>query len=88
MRVLIAIIALFVATPALAQDVGETVVLGTEIRSMRFSDADVTGPTFQEGEEATVLYVLGDRLRLRKADRYGWVSADVIAPTTDAVLPE
>jgi len=79
MRSVIAAIVLLVPALAIAQEVGDEVVLGEDVRSLRFPDADVTGPTFDEGDSVTVLFVTGDRLRVWKGNDFGWINASAIA---------
>jgi hypothetical protein len=55
-------------------------------RGDRFPDADVAGANFEEGQEVTVLFVMGDRLRVRRGDQYGWI-AKASAVATAAAEP-
>lgn len=41
--------------------------------SVRFFGEAVPGPTFEAGEEVEVLVEDGGQVRVRAADRYGWV---------------
>lgn len=74
MRLVVSLFALVLALPAAAQEVGDVVELAESANSLRFYDADVTGPVFEAGVALRVLYVEGDRVRLRRGDRYGWVN--------------
>mgnify|MGYP001372292824 CR=1 FL=1 len=79
MRSLALVLGLVFATTASAQSVGDVVTVNEDVRSLRFPDADVTGPTFDEGQSATVLYVMDGRVRLRRGNDYGWVDGSVVA---------
>ncbi len=75
------------APSAWAQDhaTGDEVFMVSETRSERFADADHAGPTFRDAESVTVLYVEGDRVRVRKGDRFGWVDATKVTADSPVV---
>jgi hypothetical protein len=85
MRIAFSLVALLLAAPAFAQDAGETAVMAETTRGDRFPDADVAGANFQVGTEVTVLFVMGDRLRVRRGDQYGWIPKANVVPAVAAV---
>lgn len=48
--------------------------LTAESASTRFPGEPEPGPTFAAGEMVEVVVVVGDRTRIHKGDRYGWVA--------------
>jgi hypothetical protein len=59
--------------------------LVAEAASTRFPGEAEPGPTFAAGEMVEVIVVDGDKTRVRKGDRYGWVataSLTIDAPAT------
>ncbi len=84
MRIVLSLVALLLAVPAFAQEVGETAVMAETTRGDRFPDADVSGANFVEGQEVTVLFVMGDRIRVRRGDQYGWITKANVVSTVDA----
>ncbi len=88
MRIVLSLVALLLTVPAFAQEAGETTVMAETTRGDRFPDADVAGANFEEGSEVTVLFVMGDRIRVRRGDQYGWVAKANVVPTVDAVPAE
>jgi hypothetical protein len=55
--------------------------LSAESGSTRFPGDPAPGPTFAAGEVVEVLVAEGDRTRVRKGDRYGWVPTSVLSMT-------
>lgn len=49
------------------------------VESMRFPDADVVGPRFEEDAELEVLTAEGERYRVRLGDKYGWVAITAVS---------
>ena len=55
--------------------------LVADTASQRFPGEDVAGPTFATGTEVVVIVTEGDRVRVHKDDRYGWVPASALTAT-------
>lgn len=84
---------LFVPALAFAQDeapegpaiaVGEAVFVTEDVRSKRFVDTDLSGPSFEANESVKVLYLDGERARVRRGSRYGWVDASLLTADNPA----
>ena len=87
MRTLISLILLGLAPTAFAQD---KVWAAAETPSVRFADAETAGPTFNADDELVVLVRDGDRLRVARGTRMGWIPAPPVtdvAPVKDVVVP-
>ena len=78
MRILGCALALIVATPALAQEVG---FVQEDVVAKRFPDADTDGPSLVKGARVTVLVREGERVRVRAGTSFGWVAAATIGET-------
>jgi hypothetical protein len=75
MRILGCVLALVVATPALAQEVG---FVQEDVVAKRFPDAETEGPSLVKGARVTVLVREGERVRVRAGTSFGWVPATAI----------
>lgn len=69
----LALLGMLVSTQALAVDPGDTVFVKSDVESARFLDDPTPGPTFDESARVTVLFRVGDRIRVFVGDKYGWV---------------
>lgn len=56
--------------------------LAREAASVRFLGEPFAGPTFEAGEQVTVLLREGGKVRVHAAEKYGWVEPDAL--TADA----
>jgi hypothetical protein len=61
--------------------------LVSESGSTRFPGESEPGPTFAAGEMVEVVLVEGDRTRVRKGDRYGWVPNAALTIEAPATAP-
>jgi len=87
MRRLITLVLLGLAAPAFAQ---EPAWVTEQVESTRFADAEHPGPPLDEGDRVEVVLRDGDRVRVRKGTRFGWVPAAVLtdqAPATEEPPP-
>ena len=75
MRLVLVLAALLLAPTARA---GETAWTTRDVAAMRFPDGDLPGPTLVSGDQVEVVLREGDRARIRKDDRYGWVPASAL----------
>lgn len=66
---------------------GDTRVVTADTPSLRFDGEELPGPTFTAGEQVQVVLVDGERARVYKDDRYGWVPVSALAPVAPAGLP-
>ncbi len=90
MRTLLFALGLLVSFSASAQEAGDTVFAARDVETKRFADAPAAGPALSLGDRLTVLYVDGDRVRISRGDRYGWVAADALTaenPNPEPVAP-
>ena len=58
--------------------------LVADTQSVRFPEGDVEGPLLLAGTEVEVIVTDGDRVRVRKDDRYGWVPASALTDVSPA----
>lgn len=93
MRACAALALLLLSLPASAVGVGDTVYAKNLTPSARFPDADDKGPVFDEEARLVVVFVEGDKLRVRgDEDAFGWVDASAVTDVgpafDDAALQE
>ena len=66
----------------------EVVWAKAEVKSVRFADDTVAGPTFERNAQLEVILREGNRVRVRQGDDYGWIPASTVTteapPTFDA----
>jgi len=75
MKFLVVIAGLLLSLSAFAEpEVGEQAWLTENTSSMRFIDAEVAGPEFVSGKAVTVLFVEGERARVKGEKGFGWVA--------------
>lgn len=83
MRTVLSVVALLTltlaASPAVAQELGEAAVISETTSSIRFVDADVPGPIFNEGDAVILLYRVSGQSRVRKGNQYGWIPSTAMA---------
>jgi hypothetical protein len=87
MRFALVLALLGLSLPAAAQSQGEQMKLLEEVDSKRFPTDGTPGPTFQKGDLVTVLWVEGDRLRVFRGNRFGWIPADKVEPAPQSTPP-
>lgn len=84
MRVCVALLFLAVATPAFAQDVGDTIVVIAEQRAELKSGSEVV-TTVHRGNHLTVERVNGDWYWVEYHHEKGWINRRDVVPSADAV---
>lgn len=76
-RLLVSALLLCLSLPALAQ---ERAQITEDTVSMRFPDTKHPGPELKAGDKVVVILREGDRARVQKGDRYGWIDASLLGP--------
>lgn len=79
------LVALAAASPALAFDVAEVLLLDAPLESRRFAEGATPGAEFKAGQRVTVLADEGRRVRIYVGDSYGWVSSEALAAAASDV---
>ncbi|MEN0061559.1 MAG: hypothetical protein AAGA48_05375 [Myxococcota bacterium] len=78
----------YAQSPLLLGNKGESRWLVEDVESDRFFeyDQEAKGPQLFKGDEVELIVTSGDRVRIKKGTRYGWVSASVLS--TDAPVDD
>ena len=86
MRNLIMLSLLMTSNIAFGQDVGDTAWLLSDQPSKRFLNDSVDGQRFRAKTKVNVLFIEGDRARVKSPDGFGWIdrsSLTLEAPESD-----
>lgn len=57
---------------------GEPRWVVADVEAKRFAEGDEAGPALKAGDEVELVFTEGDRVRIKKGDRYGWIAASAV----------